>query len=445
MNRSKWHGHARVRAASLAGCTALVLALTATGTGARAHSPSHHHDPARQTLGAGDGWASHGTGTTGGAAADAQHVHTVSNWADFKAALADGGSAPKIIKVKGTIDAVSEGCEAFAAPGYDFDAYLEKYAPQTWGLEQDLSAEPDDSPEGLRRASAAQQDTAIKANIPANTTIIGVGRNAGIKGASLQIKGVDNVIVRNLTLESPIDCFPQWDPTDGSQGNWNSEYDTAVVYGSTHVWLDHNTFTDGEHPDSEAPTHFGMLYQRHDGQLDIVRGADLVTASWNVFTEHDKTILIGNSDGESTAVGDRGKLKATFHHNLFSNLVERAPRVRFGQVDVYNNHFVADAGYSYSFGIGKESQLVAEHNAFTLPKGTSPAKILKRWNDSPLTAADNRVNGKSVDLIAVHNAELPAETLRSGAGWTPTLRTAVHPARVVPVLVERGAGAGRIR
>ncbi|GAA3180043.1 polysaccharide lyase family 1 protein [Streptomyces virens] len=443
MNRPIWHGHAITRAASLAGCTALVLALT--GTGAQAHSPAHHPDPARQTLGAGDGWAAHGTGTTGGADADAEHVYTVTDWAGFKAALTAGGTAPRIIKVKGTIDAVSQGCEAFAAPGYDFDAYLEKYAPETWGLEQDLSAEPDDSPEGLRRASAARQDTAIKANIPADTTIIGVGRNAGIKGASLQIRGVDNVIIRNLTLESPVDCFPQWDPTDGSKGNWNSEYDTAVVYGSTHVWLDHNTFTDGEHPDSEAPTYFGMLYQQHDGELDIVRGANYVTASWNVFTEHDKTILIGNSDGESTAVGDRGKLKATFHHNLFSHLVERAPRVRFGQVDVYNNHFVADAGYSYSFGIGKESQLVAEHNAFTLPDGISPAKILKRWNDSPLTAAHNRVNGRSTDLIAVHNAEIPQETLRSGAGWTPALRAAVHPARAVPALVKHHAGAGRVR
>ncbi|MFC8371355.1 MULTISPECIES: polysaccharide lyase family 1 protein [unclassified Streptomyces] len=444
MSTSGWHGHATVRAASLAGCTALVLALT--GTGAQAHSPSHHHrDAARQTLGAGDGWASYGTGTTGGADADREHVYTVRTWAEFKAALADGGDAPKIIKVKGTIDAVSEGCEAFAAPGYDFDAYLEAYAPETWGLEQDLSAEPDDSPEGLRRASAAAQDTAIKASVPSNTTIIGVGRNAGIKGASLQIKGVDNVIVRNLALESPIDCFPQWDPTDGSQGNWNSEYDTAVVHGSTHVWLDHNTFTDGEHPDSEAPTYFGMLYQQHDGELDIVKGANYVTASWNVFTEHDKTILIGNSDSESTAVGDRGKLKATFHHNLFSGLVERAPRVRFGQVDVYNNHFVAEDGYSYSFGVGKESQLVAEHNAFTLAKGISPAKILKKWSEAPLTAAHNVVNGKRVDLIAVHNAEIPAETLQSGAGWTPTLRTAVHPARVVPFLVKYGAGAGRIR
>jgi pectate lyase len=436
VNAQKWHGHA-IKIA-LVGCTA--LALTAVGPAAQAHS----RDLARQTLAANDGWASYGTGTTGGAAADAEHVHTVTTWAGFKAALAAGGSAPKIIKVKGTIDAVSEGCEAFAAPGYDFDAYLKKYSPENWGLDTDLSAEPDDSPEGLRRVSAVNQDQTIKANVPANTTIIGVGRNAGFKGASLQIKGVDNVIVRNLAFESPIDCFPQWDPTDGSNGNWNSEYDTAVVYGSTHVWLDHNTFTDGSHPDSAAPTYFGMLYQQHDGELDIVRGSDYVTASWNVFTEHDKTILIGNSDSESTAAGDRGHLKVTFHHNLFSNLVERAPRVRFGQVDSYNNHFVAGDGYSYSFGIGKESRLVAEHNAFTLPAGVSAAKVLKKWSEAPVTAAGNLVNGRPVDLIAVHNAEIPAETLQSGAGWTPALRTKVDRTKAVPAIVNHGAGAGRI-
>ncbi|MFF3843691.1 polysaccharide lyase family 1 protein [Streptomyces sp. NPDC002328] len=437
MNAQRWHGH--VTSMVVVGCTA--LALTATGATAQAQSP---RDPARQTLPAGDGWGSYGTGTTGGAAADAAHVYTVTTWAEFKAALAAGGDAPKIIKVKGTIDAVSEGCDAFAAPGYDFDAYLAKYAPETWGLDTDLSGEPADSPEGLRRVSAAGQDKAIKANVPANTTIIGVGRDAGFKGASLQIRAVDNVIVRNLAFESPVDCFPQWDPTDGSKGNWNSEYDTAVVYGSTHVWLDHNTFTDGSHPDSAAPTYFGMLYQQHDGELDIVRGSNHVTASWNVFTEHDKTILVGNSDSESTAAGDRGKLKVTFHHNLFSNLVERAPRVRFGQVDAYNNHFVADSTYAYSFGIGKESQLVAQHNAFTLPSGVSAAKVLKKWNEAPVTADNNLVNGRAVDLIAVHNAEIPAETLQSGAGWTPTLRTKVDPARAVPGIVRAGAGAGKI-
>ncbi|WP_037668407.1 polysaccharide lyase family 1 protein [Streptomyces griseus] len=440
MHPQRWHGHVTTRTmAALVGCTALVLTLTGT-----ASAQADTSDPARQTLGAKDGWGSYGSGTTGGAAADTDHVYTVTTWAGFKAALAAGGSAPKIIKVKGTIDAVSEGCDALAVPGYDFDAYLAKYAPEKWGLDTDLSAEPDDSPEGLRRASADNQDQQIKANVPANTTIIGVGRNAGFKGASLQIKAVDNVIVRNLTFESPVDCFPQWDPTDTSTGAWNSEYDTAVVYGSTHVWLDHNTFTDGSHPDSKAPTYFGTLYQQHDGELDIVRGSNYVTASWNAFADHDKTLMIGNSDSESTAAGDRGKLKVTLHHNLFRNLVERAPRVRFGQVDVYNNHFVAGQDYVYSFGIGKESQLVAEHNAFTLPAGISPAKILKKWMDSPLTAADNRVNGKVVDLIAVHNAEIPGEMLRSDGDWTPTLRTKIDSTKAVPAVVDHRAGAGRI-
>ncbi|WP_406370803.1 polysaccharide lyase family 1 protein [Streptomyces sp. NBC_00647] len=441
MNTQNWHAHATAlsataarRAAVLIGCTALVLAVT--GTTAQAQS----RELGRQTLAAGDGWASDGTGTTGGSAAKAAQVHTVTTWAEFRAALAADGSAPKIIKVKGTIDANADGCDSFAAPGYDFDRYLADYDPAVWGYDQVVSGEQED----LRAASAANQDTAMKAYVPANTTIVGIGRDAGIKGASLQIKDVDNVIVRNLAFESPLDCFPQWDPTDGDTGNWNSEYDSAVVYGATHVWLDHNTFTDGDHPDSSLPTYYGRIYEQHDGELDIVKGADYVTASWNVFADHDKTILIGNSDSAATAAVDRGHLKVTLHHNLFTGLVERAPRVRFGQVDSYNNHFVADATYSYSFGIGMESQLVAEHNAFTMPDSVSAAKILKKWKEAPLTAADNYVNGVRTDLIAVHNAEIPAETLQSGAGWTPALRTKVDAPRAVPGIVDRRAGSGKI-
>ncbi|MFK0169872.1 polysaccharide lyase family 1 protein [Streptomyces sp. NPDC090306] len=435
--------HGRV-VALLAGCTALVLAATGPAT-AHSRGGAHHPPaPARQVLPAGDGWASSTTGTTGGAAADAAHVHTVATWAEFKAALAEPGTAPRIVRIKGIIDAEAEGCAAFAVPGYDFDAYLAKYSPENWGYDQDLEAEPADSPEGLRRASAARQNTAIKANVPANTTIIGVGRHSGLKGASLQINTVDNVIVRNLSFETPLDCFPQWDPTDGDTGNWNSEYDSAVVTGATHVWLDHDTFTDGDHPDSTLPTYFGRIFEQHDGELDIVKGADYVTASWNRFTDHDKTILIGNSDSAATAAIDRGHLKVTLHHNLFSNLVERAPRVRFGQVDSYNNHFVAKTGYGYSYGVGLESQLVAEHNAFTLAPGITAGQILMKWNDGSLTVNDNLVNGVRTDLLAAWNAANPDNTLGSGAGWTPTLRPHVDPVRNVARVVDGGAGAGRL-
>lgn len=425
----------RRRRMCLVGATALVLGVTGPAVSAEA-AP----DPARQVLAAGDGWASDGTGTTGGAAAPASRVFTVSTWAQFRAALAAPGTEPRIVRVVGTLDATAAGCGAFAAPGYDFGAYLAAYDPRVWGYEKEVSGPQED----LRAASAATQGQAIKAKVPAHTTIVGVGRDAGITGGSLQITGVDNVIVRNLTLESPLDCFPQWDPTDGATGAWNSEYDSMVVYGSTHVWIDHNTFTDGAHPDASLPSYYGELYQRHDGELDVVRGADLVTVSWNVFTDHDKTLMIGNSD--SAGATDRGRLRVTLHHNLFENVVERAPRVRFGKVDAYNNHFVVpDPAYAYSFGIGAESQLVAEKNAFTLAAGVPAGKILKKWKDAPVTAADNHVNGAAVDLVAVHNAQYPAEALREGAGWTPVLRARVDVPQAVPGLVDHRAGAGRLR
>ncbi|GGU21396.1 pectate lyase family protein [Streptomyces lavendofoliae] len=423
----------RIMGVTLAGCTALVLSLTP------AHAAA---DPGRQTLAAGDGWASEGAGTKGGAAADAAHTHTVRTWAEFRAALAPGDGAPRLIRVVGTLDATEGGCAAFEADGYDFDRYLADYDPAVWGHETPVSGPQED----LRAASAQAQARAVKVYVPARTTIVGVGRNAGITGGSLQIQNVDDVIVRNLTVESPLDCFPQWDPTDGATGAWNSEYDAMVVYGSTHVWIDHNTFTDGRYPDSSLPRYFGEIYQQHDGELDIVRGANHVTASWNVFADHDKTLMIGNSDG--AAATDAGKLKVTLHHNLFTGVVERAPRVRFGQVDAYNNHYVVKKdqvpAYAYSFGVGIESRLYAEKNAFTLPEGVAAGKILKKWKEAPLTAVDNRVNGRPADLIAAHNALNPDNPLRSGAGWTPGLRTRVDDARAVPAIVGARAGAGKV-
>ncbi|KUO03682.1 pectate lyase family protein [Streptomyces caeruleatus] len=436
MNAHVWHGHVTAKSAVLIGCTALVLGLTG------ASAEAGPRELGRQVLGANDGWGSEGAGTTGGSAADAEHVYTVTTWAEFKAALKAGGDAPKIIKVKGMIDAVSEGCEAFVTDGYDLQQYLKDYDPAVWGNDEVASGPQEDA----RVASAAKQDTEIKANVPSNTTIVGVGQNSGILGGSLQIKGVSNVIMRNLTIEAPLDCFPKWDPTDDNKtGAWNSEYDAVVVYGTDHVWLDHNTFTDGRYPDSERPVYFGKVFQQHDGLTDIVRGSNYVTVSWNRYQDHDKNMLIGNSDGLATT--DSGKLKVTMHHNRFEGILQRSPRVRFGQVDVYNNHYVVTEEQKddyYVFGVGISSQLHASDNAVSLPAGASVGKVLKKWNESPLTAENNYVNGKLTDLIAVHNAEIPGETLQSGAGWKPTLRTKVDNPKALPGILNRCAGAGRL-
>src|SRR5688572_20338644 len=71
-------------------------------------------DLGREILPSNDGWASFGTGTTGGAQAIPSQVYTVTNRAELIAALNNGvfsstspsnpSNAPKIIYVDGTID-----------------------------------------------------------------------------------------------------------------------------------------------------------------------------------------------------------------------------------------------------------------------------------------------------------------------------------------------------
>src|SRR4051812_47844195 len=88
---------------------------------------------------------------------------------------------------------------------------------------------------------------------------------------------------------------------------------------------------------SRWPRVYGAKFEVHDGLLDVTNNADLITVSWNEFRDHDKVNLIGSSN---TRLTDRGTLRATFHHNLYENVGQRTPRVRFGDVHVYNNYYV---------------------------------------------------------------------------------------------------------
>ena len=401
----------------------------------------------RQVLAAGNGWASAGAGTTGGSAAADAHVYDVSTKAELLAAFAAAGTAPKIVRIHGTIDAntAADGsavtCENYAeGTGYSLQQYLQDYDPATYGRSQ----EPAGAQESARRAAASRQALNIRVDIPSNTTIVGATPDSTITGAALRINGASNVIVRNLTVRDAHDCFPAWDPTDGVDGNWNSEYDMLqVINRATNVWIDHSKFTDAPNLDSAQPLYFGRPYQVHDGAVDVTNGSDLVTLSFNRFTDHDKLLLIGSTD--SPGRGDPGKLRVTIHHNVFENVGQRAPRVRFGQVDVYNNHFKVNADstvpYGYTLGAGFDSHLHAEANAFTLPDGIDPADIITRFKGTAITTSGNAVNGKITDLRSAYNAAAaPADQLAEDTSWTPTRRTQVHPAQAVPALLQDSTG-----
>ena len=376
----------------------------------------------REVLSVNDGWAAFGAGTTGGSAATADRVFIVTNRAQLIASLS--GTAPKIIFVSGTIalnvDDAGQPltCDAYAAgTGYTLEAYLAAYDPATWGRRL-----PSGPLENARVAAHTKQQNRIRVNLTSNTTLVGLGPDARIVGAHVRVNNIQNVIVRNITFEDAFDCFPQWDPTDGAQGNWNASYDNISLTGATNVWVNHNTFNDGEHPDSAQPVFFGRPFVIHDGAVDITNASDLATVSWNRFLEHDKVMLIGSSDG---ATADVGKLRVTVHHNVFDSSVQRTPRVRFGQVHVYNNYYIVKAAtYGYSWGVGVQSQIYAENNFFVTDVPVDPSRFISRFNGELIFVGDTLLNGHSrrshIDVLALYNAARDPD-LSNAVTWTPFL------------------------
>ena len=161
--------------------------------------------------------------------------------------------------------------------------------------------------------------------------LVGIGFTIGRSSAFGQ---VSNVIIRNLIMEKPLA------PIDK----------VLVQYGAHHVWIDHNEFfSDLDH---------GVDF--YDGQIDITHGADFVTVSWNVFHDHFKNSLVGNS--ENTGGEDTGHLRVTYHHNLFTRVDGRNPSIRFGTGHVYNNHYLNVP--DYGIASRRNAQVRVENNYF---------------------------------------------------------------------------------
>jgi pectate lyase len=96
--------------------------------------------------------------------------------------------------------------------------------------------------------------------VGSDTTILGAGKLSGLTGGGLKLKSVDNVVIRNLNFHlAPLGR------------------DIIVLENATNVWIDHNEFS------SE-----GIVgnKDKYDGMLDISHGSDLVTVSWNKFSNH---------------------------------------------------------------------------------------------------------------------------------------------------------------
>ncbi|MDG5816747.1 T9SS type A sorting domain-containing protein [Chitinispirillales bacterium ANBcel5] len=133
----------------------------------------------------------------------------------------------------------------------------------------------------------------------------------------------NNIIIRNITFSDAVDDA------------------INIEEGASHIWIDHNLFINAA-----------------DGAIDIKREASYITISWNEFRDNDKTSLVGHADNHTY---DRGFMKVTYHHNLWTNNNQRQPRVRFGDVHVFNNYYYTEKR-DYIWGVGVEASIISENN-----------------------------------------------------------------------------------
>jgi pectate lyase len=390
------------------------------------------------------GWAATGAGTTGGAGGTTWTVH---NRAELKEALANRGvpTAPKVVRVAGAVNGheADDGSllgEQDYAPGYDLAKYMSCFGQDgtTWS---DTRHDYCRQQRTLRQTGSNREKAQIQLTVPSNTTLVGVGGDARLLGVFLTVNTGTNIIVRNLRLEAPVDHFTSWSPDDGTQGSWNARFDAMTVITGKNIWVDHCAFTDGRFPDREAPPGFhGEHVQRHDGLLDIEDGSDFITVSDSRFTDHDKALLIGSGDGRGDR--DRGHLKVTFVRNLFTDIVQRGPRVRFGQVHVVNNVYRGRAADTrYALGVGVESAIFSERNVFAYPKG-SPALAVADYGGERFRDTGSWFNGRPARLNTVANGL----GLSREVGWDPadayTYRTLTSRSAVEHHVLSH-AGTGR--
>ena len=121
----------------------------------------------------------------------------------------------------------------------------------------------------------------------------------------------------------------------------------------------------------------------------------------------------------------------TFHHNWWAaNVIERMPRVRFGQVHVFNNYY-SSTGNNYCVRAGASAHLLVEGNYFDGVNSPHEFNSSADEMTASITARNNTYNGGGGNRVA-------------GGGGTPftsvPYTATIEPAAGIPASVRACAG-----
>ncbi|AEO59664.1 polysaccharide lyase family 1 protein [Thermothelomyces thermophilus ATCC 42464] len=251
--------------------------------------------------------------------------------------------------------------------------------------------------------------------IGSNKSVIGVGRTAHITGSGLDVFNSTNVIIRNLKI------------------SFIEDNDCITIRNSTRVWVDHNEFASDITKGPDA----------YDGQVDIIRGSDWITVSWNYFHDHWKSSLVGNDTTFRDI--DFGHLHVTYHHNYWRNEGTRGPAGRFGHQHVYNNlyvDFLYQAIHSRS-----DNQVLVEGNVFrgkTREALSTYGLVIPDDSPNTCTCGDEELDGYA-NLGAKNDwGKATVNITQVGNFRKAPYKFKLTPLPLVEPIVKLGAGVGKI-
>ncbi|KAL4873956.1 hypothetical protein BDV12DRAFT_581 [Aspergillus spectabilis] len=205
-------------------------------------------------------------------------------------------------------------------------------------------------------------ETADKVDVGSNTSIIGADASAVLDGFGINMKKVENVIIRNLGVKNVL----------AENG------DAIAAEYSTNIWIDHVDVSSNRDHDKDY----------YDGLLDFKRASDYITISNSFIHDHWKASLVGHSNSNEDE--DSGHLHVTYANNFWLNLNSRGPSFRFGTGHLYNNYY---ENVSDGINTRKGAQLLVESNVWVDGK-----KALYSTDDGYAVERNNDFGDAKVDV-----------------------------------------------
>jgi pectate lyase len=219
----------------------------------------------------------------------------------------------------------------------------------------------------------------------------GSAANFGIHIASSSA----NIIVRNMTFG----LLPGGDAADAISIEGMS---SGVP---TDIWIDHNELFSSM---ADCP---GAGDSSFDGLIDMKKGADRVTVSYNYLHDHHKVSLNGYTDSDDAV------RHVTFHHNVFENVGSRTPLQRHGFSHIYNNLFstITTSGIN----VRMDGYALVEANFFehvVNPVTSRDSSALGFWE----LRANNIANPADFASYAISWSASTSTPTKDATDWTTT-------------------------